>query len=138
MKSIKTEEELQKVISGEKILLKFGAPWCAPCKVLNKVLEDLETEALINVVEVNIDEAQDLAMKYNVRSVPTTFLFSNSEYFPSTISSGNSPVTTSELANSFFNLTESLLSLVLPKSIYSANVIPVSLEPKSFNLSHSI
>lgn len=79
MKLIKTEEELQKVISGEKVLVKFGAPWCAPCKVLNKVLEDLEIEALINVVEVNIDEAQDLAMKYNVRSVPTTFLFSNSD-----------------------------------------------------------
>lgn len=79
MKLIKTEEELQKVISGEKVLVKFGAPWCSPCKVLNKVLEDLETEALIKVVEVNIDEAQDLAMKYNVRSVPTTFLFLNSD-----------------------------------------------------------
>lgn len=79
MKLIKTEEELQKVISGEKVLVRFSAPWCGPCKVLKKVLEDLETESLVNAAEVNIDEAQDLAMKYNVRTVPTTFLFSNSE-----------------------------------------------------------
>lgn len=79
MKLIKTEEELQKVISGEKVLVRFSAPWCAPCKVLKKTLDDLESEALINVAEVNIDEAQDLAMKYNVRSVPTTFLFLNSD-----------------------------------------------------------
>ena len=79
MKLIKTEEELQNVISEDKVLVRFSAPWCAPCKVLKKTLEDLEIEGLINTVEVNIDEAQDLAMKYNVRSVPSTFLFSNTE-----------------------------------------------------------
>ena len=80
MKLIKTEDELNQFINeNEKCLLKFGAPWCSPCKQIQPILEDLEIQEVIKVAEVNIDEAGDLAMKYNIRSVPSTIIFENKE-----------------------------------------------------------
>lgn len=80
MKLIKTEDELNQFIKeNETCLVKFGAPWCGPCRQLQPILEDLEIQEVIKASEVNIDEAGDLAMKYNIRSVPSTIIFANSE-----------------------------------------------------------
>lgn len=80
MKLIKTEDELNQFIDTNiKCAVKFGAPWCGPCRQLQPILEDLEIQEVIKIAEVNIDEAGDLAMKYNIRSVPSTFIFENKE-----------------------------------------------------------
>lgn len=80
MKEIKTEDELSRFIDeNEKCLVKFSAVWCGPCRQLQPILEDLEIQEVIKISEVNIDEAGDLAMKYNIRSVPSTFIFENKE-----------------------------------------------------------
>lgn len=51
-------------------VLKFQAAWCQPCKMLSRVMEDIKDLPLpIDVVD--IDENRDLAVKYNVRGVPT-------------------------------------------------------------------
>lgn len=50
-------------------VLRFTASWCGPCKMLAKVLEDVETDKEIKVID--IDEEQDLAKLFNIRSVPT-------------------------------------------------------------------
>lgn len=50
-------------------VLRFTASWCGPCKMLAKVLEDVETDKEIQVID--IDEEQDLARHFNIRSVPT-------------------------------------------------------------------
>ena len=52
-----------------KKVLKFSASWCQPCKMLAKNLETANIETPIEVVD--IDENQELAQKYMVRSVPT-------------------------------------------------------------------
>ena len=49
-------------------VIKFSAPWCNPCKVLNKALEGFTG---VPIDEVNIDDCGDLAVKYQIRSVPT-------------------------------------------------------------------
>jgi thioredoxin 1 len=59
-----------------KEVLKFYADWCGPCKMLSKTLENLKDND-IPIKEIDIDEQTDLAMQYNVRSVPTMVLLEN-------------------------------------------------------------
>ena len=55
-----------------KRVLKFYAPWCAPCKMLTKVLEDIKTE--VQIENINIDENDEISKKYNIRSIPTMIM----------------------------------------------------------------
>lgn len=68
------------VISFSKnipVLVDFWAEWCQPCKVLAPVLEKIVSEASGNLrlAKVNIDQNPNLAIQYNVRSIPTVKAF---------------------------------------------------------------
>ena len=78
-----SEEDFEKEVISSKVpvVVDFWAEWCAPCKMLTPILEELSDEFKnkILVVKVNLDENQDLAMKYSIRSIPTLLLFNKGE-----------------------------------------------------------
>lgn len=63
------------------VLLDFTATWCGPCKMLAPVMEELaeEWEGKVQVYKIDVDQSQDLAMKYQVMSVPTVMIFVDGE-----------------------------------------------------------
>ena len=75
-------ETFENEISGTvPVLVDFWAEWCAPCKALAPILDEVSDELAgkIVVTKVNLDENQDLAMKYSIRSIPTLLLFKSGE-----------------------------------------------------------
>lgn len=71
----------EEVIKSEKpVLIDFYADWCGPCKMLSPIIDEIaEENSDIKVVKVNVDDSQDLAMKYQVMSIPTLVVIKNGE-----------------------------------------------------------
>lgn len=64
----------EEVLNSDKtVLIDFYADWCGPCKMFSPVVEAVAAENEdVKVVKVNVDDAQDLAIQYQVMSIPTT------------------------------------------------------------------
>ena len=71
--------ENEVIQSGEPVLVDFWAEWCGPCHAVSPVLERIAEERNLKLVKVNIDENQQLAMRYGVQSIPNMILFENGE-----------------------------------------------------------
>ena len=73
-----SDEFKTKVLEGEgKILVDFYADWCGPCKMLGPVMDEISKD--YTVYKVNVDDNQDLAVKYAVTAIPTLIVIKNGE-----------------------------------------------------------
>lgn len=77
--NITKKDWAEEVLSSDaKVMVKFGAPWCGPCKMMEPILEQISDERTdVKVIDVNIEEEgnEGLAASFNVRGVPTIIMF---------------------------------------------------------------
>ena len=69
------KENLSDLVKEGIVLVDFYAEWCGPCKMLAPILDTLD----VDVVKVNVDEHNELAVKNGVMSIPTVFIYKDGE-----------------------------------------------------------
>lgn len=77
---LSTENFEKEVLKSEKpVLVDFYADWCGPCNAMAPVIEELakELDGKVKVGKINVDENPDIAVEYNVMSIPTLIVFKN-------------------------------------------------------------
>jgi thioredoxin 1 len=78
---ISAEQYQEEVVNFQgKVLIDFYAPWCAPCKMIAPVVEQIAQEnEQLKVVKINADNSQELMAKFGIRGIPTLLLIDEGE-----------------------------------------------------------
>jgi len=76
-----TAAEFDATIASGVTLVDFWAPWCGPCRMQGPILEQIlgTVAGRATIAKVNVDEAQDVAVKYSIRNIPALMVFKDGQ-----------------------------------------------------------
>ena len=85
-----TDSTFKTSISEGLVVIDFWAPWCAPCRMIAPVLEELQEELKeqVKIVKLNVEEYPDTATEYGVTSIPTLLIFKNGKMLERNVGAG--------------------------------------------------
>ncbi len=82
MAVIATNTTFDGLLQDEKlVIVDFWAVWCGPCRMIGPILEEISEEMAdrVTVVKCNVDDCEDIAMRYRIMNIPTLLFFRNGE-----------------------------------------------------------
>lgn len=82
MEKVIDNQNVKEVLgSASVVMVDFWATWCGPCRMLAPVVDEIaaEMEGKIVVAKCNVDDADEVAMQFGIRSIPTLLFFKNGE-----------------------------------------------------------
>ena len=80
--NLTTDQFEQEVLKADvPVLLDFWAPWCGPCRMLAPTVEEIaeEYDGKVKVCKVNVDEEEELAIRFGIASIPTLLVIKNGQ-----------------------------------------------------------
>ena len=88
MTKVATNTSFNELIQSDKLVIAdFWATWCGPCRMLSPILDELSEEMAdkIEVVKVNVDDADEIAAQFRIMSIPTLILFKGGQPVDKTV-----------------------------------------------------
>ena len=81
LKTLQSKEDYETAIESGLTLMDFNAPWCAPCRTQEPILEQLsiQYEGKASFAAINVESNQDIAASLGIQGIPTMIIFKNNK-----------------------------------------------------------
>ena len=82
MPTVVTNTNISEILSGDKpVMIDFWATWCGPCRMLAPIVEEVaqEYDGKVVVAKCDVDDADEVAMQFRIRNIPTLMFFKGGE-----------------------------------------------------------